>query len=288
MKIFGHEISLRKYTCSLFGAEPQPVVEPYLNLYVRFKGCNAHCSFCEFMNTASPFNEKKYQQVLHEVKSKIKINKISFTGGEPTLNFDQFKHIYQLTAQEVASAFVINTNGYQLKRIFEDDEIMKRIDSISLSRHHYNDQLNNEILGFEAPTIQQIKKLPQNHLFNLTCNLIKGYIDSKAEIYRYLEHAANLGIDYVGLVSLMPINDYCKQEYIDFESLDLVGERFKLMREQNFEDYCKCYNYLYIPENVNSVIRVYYKNTYRPHQMTTSLVFDGENLSVGFSGPKIF
>ncbi len=40
-------------------------------------------------------------------------------------------------------------------------------------------------------------------------------------------------------------------------------------------------------ENFDFPIRVYHKNTFKPHNITETLVFDGENLRIGFDGDII-
>ena len=76
---------------------------------------------------------------------------------------------------------------------------------------------------------------------------------------------------------------YCKENLIDFNALDLVSDRFNLTKVWSYENYCRCNNYVYIPEDLNNVIRVYYKYTYNPYDININLVFDGENLTTGFT-----
>lgn len=293
IELFGKQIPVRSHYCKFYDYDPKPLPEPYVNIYVRSKGCNAKCKFCEFYNDASPFNFEKYLYILNEVKDKVRIKKFAFTGGEPTMNYKQFQKIVNITKKHLPnSARVLNTNGYNLDVFKNDEEIFSSIDSISLSRHHYQDKLNNEILGFKSAPKKLLKQIQAENLdkniLHLSCNLIKGYIDSKEEIYKYLEFASSIGIQSVGFVSLMPINDYCKDNLIDFNSLDLVSDRFNLTKIWTYENYCRCNNYVYIPKNLKNVIRVYYKNTYNPYDININLVFDGENLRAGFTEEIIF
>lgn len=216
------------------------------------------------------------------------MKKFAFTGGEPTLNYNQFRKTILLTREHHPdSCFVLNSNGLNLTKIKDDIEIYNELDSISLSRHHYLDEVNNEILGFKSISSEEIKEIQSNNrnksFINLSCNLTKGYIDSKEEVYKYLEYANSIGIQWLGLVSLMPINDYCKENLIDFNALDLVSDRFNLTKVWSYENYCRCNNYVYIPEKLDNVIRVYYKYTYNPYDININLVFDGENLTTGFT-----
>lgn len=291
VEIFGREIPLRTHQCSLFGAESNPVNDPYINLYVRTKFCNAKCQFCTFADTASKFNEKKYIEVLNELKSKITVRKIAFTGGEPTLYWEQFKSMVEIASEIIPDAsFSMNTDGLRLKRLFEDP-IYKKMDNIHISRHHYNDDINNQIFKTKTPTTEELKwaqSLATNpYQLQVSCNLIKGYIDSVDEVFNMLEWVNEVEINNVGLVSLMPVNQYSREHFINFNVRDLIGERFNVTREWAYKNACQCTNYVYFPENARQPMRVYHKNTYAPFDINETVIFDGENVKLGFDGEII-
>ena len=282
MELFGKEISLRTHYCQLYDNEIEEVKEPYINLYVRFKGCNANCKFCEFQNDAAFFDELKFAIVLKQIKEKVRINKIAFTGGEPTLDYKKFRKVVDIAEQiSPDSFFVLNSNGYHLNKVLTDDI---RVDNISLSRHHYIDKYNNEILGFNSISSNEIKKWNEKipDLIHLSCNLIKGYVDTRARAYTYLDKASKIGANSVGFVSLMPINKYCLDSFIDFRDMKLESKRFNQTKILKYKDMCVCHNYFYIPKYGDNLIFVYTKNTYKPFDITTSLVFDGRNLKQGY------
>ena len=287
MELFGKEISLRTHYCQLFDNEIEEVKEPYINLYVRFKGCNANCEFCEFQNDAAFFDELKFATILNQLKDKVRIKKIAFTGGEPTLDYKKFRKVVDIAEQFTPdSFFVLNSNGYRLNKVLTDDI---RIDNISLSRHHYVDKINNEILGFNSMSANEIKKWNQKipDLIHLSCNLIKGYIDTRERAYTYLDKASSIGAKSVGFVSLMPINQYCKDNFIDFRDMNLESDRFNLTKQLKYKDMCICHNYFYLPKTKADMVFVYTKNTYKPYDITTSLVFDGRNLKQGYGNDII-
>lgn len=293
MELFGKEVKLRNHYCKFFEQEKRPVDIPYMLLYVRFKGCNAKCLFCEYQNDASDFNEEKFYEIIEEVRNKVWIKKIAFSGGEPTLNIDRLKRIIRKIRNILPETdIVINTNGVNLKEIFEDRNFVACVDNFSISRHHYDDDKNNEVFGIETISSNDLKKLRKNirkkTIFHLTCNLIKGYIDNKEEVYNYLEYVNSLKFKSASFVSLMPINDFCKNNFIDFNKLDLLNENFRMTTEWNYEDICRCNNYVYIPKNYERIIKVYYKNTYKPENIDINLSFDGENLKNGFNNNIIY
>jgi len=293
IELFGKKISLRTEYCKLYNFNIQPVLDPYINIFVRFKGCNAKCTFCEFADTANHFNLDKFIEIIKEVKKQIFVKKVAFTGGEPTLNMKQFKEIVSKTREILDKpSFVLNTNGINLKEVYTDDILPKYINNISLSRHHYDDTINNKILGFNSISNQDLKSLQDStddkDLIHLSCNIIKGYIDSKEEVYKYLEFTNQIGIRSAGLVSLMPINQYCIDNFVDIAELDLKSKRFNITKETTYKDICRCKNYVYIPQSADDIVRVYYKNTYKPYDIVENIVFDGEYLRVGFSGDILF
>jgi len=287
MKLFGEEFKLRTHYCRYFNTEPELIENPYINLYVRFYGCNATCQFCEYHSDCSKeFDEDKLIEIIKELTSKLFIKKLNITGGEPTLNYERFLRVFNICKEHLSdkTMIVVNTNGYNFEKLIKEKEIIKRVTNISLSRHHYDDNKNNEILGFQSVSYKTIKKAQKKlkpGVLNLTCNLIKGYIDSTDEVYKYLEFASKIGVDLVGLVSLMKINDYCHDNFIDFNTIDLISKRFNLTKQFSYKDCCKCNNYVYIPENLK-LVRVYHKNTYKPLDIDFILSYDGKDLKRGF------
>lgn len=286
IKLFNKDIPIRSHYCSFFDDEPKKVEEQYVSIYVRYNGCDAKCKFCIWYNDAQNFDEDKWKEILIEITSKIKVKKICFSGGEPTLNWNRFKRVLLLTKKiSPKSLIVVNTNGIRLKKLF-NDEIINLINSVSLSRHHYDDIKNDYIFNTNTISSTEIKEIQAKHnnknLLHLNCNLIKNFIDNNIEIYNYLEYVNDLGINSVGLISLMPVNDFSKKNFIGFDVSSLISDRFCFLKEYNFTGKCTCRNYIYIPKNLRKPIHIYYKNTYNPFELS-ALTFDGKNLKIGFT-----
>jgi pyruvate-formate lyase-activating enzyme len=286
MELFGHEIAIKEYNCGFNGAPGTPRDEK-MALFVRFKGCNANCKFCEYMDDASLFDLKKYREVLEHLKEKIWVDKVNMTGGEPTINWDLFKKVLNITREVFPDTYVVlNTNGFKLEQVFEEEEVINKLDNIALSRHHYDDKINEEILRTKAPSSDTIKNIctrVETEEFHITCNLIKGYIDNKEEAHKFLEWASSIKAYSTSFVSLMPINDYCKESFIDFTHLEL-NDKLHLTQEWDYPGKCSCNNWIYFPDNnEGTMLRVYTKNTYAPETITSALVFDGKNVRVGFT-----
>ncbi len=63
----------------------------------------------------------------------------------------------------------VNTNGSRLK----DLEGIDVLDNIALSRHHYDDEINNQIFGINTADTDILDSFKDKHKLHLSCNLIK-------------------------------------------------------------------------------------------------------------------
>ncbi len=293
--LFGKELNLKDHECSLNNSIPAKRV-PSVNLYVTMTNeCNAHCKFCcneKNRGCKIPFNVEKFKAIVSGVSCQIPINKISFTGGEPTLEctatdygalFECVKAV-KLFDKEIFT--VINTNGIHLNYL---DEMSPYFDSIALSRHFYHDKQNFEIFGnLNIATEEDIRNFKNKDKLHISCNLQKGYIDSAKKIRLFLEHVASMGVSDVGFVSLMPANNYCKEHFIDFADISFTFDGIYQTKDWNYEKRCRCRNYIYIP-NENSVdfVKVYSRYYCDPKFNMSTLVYDGEYLRSGFNGEII-
>lgn len=290
MKIFGTEIHLKEYFCQRDDCELCKIDNPYVNIYVNLtNACNAECRFCcnekNRMNIM-PFDYDKFVDVINEISSKVKIRKLSFTGGEPTLPFDMLEKCLRFVKEKDAETFItVNTNGTNLERL---GELYQYIDSIALSRHHYDDKKNAEIFQIEnVPDIERIRNFKHKDILHFSCNLMKSYIGTAGEVVKYLDCAASVGCLDVGFVSLMPINKYCKAEFVDFNSLEFDKQKDVFVTKNwRLEDKCRCRNYIYITQNAD-IVEVYARYYVNPNYSSGTLVFDGQNLRKGFNGDII-
>lgn len=290
--IFDKVIELKDHYCQFFDNKPSPIEEPYINLYVRFKGCNASCKFCTFMDSAYPFDVEKFNTILDELNGKVKVRKLGFTGGEPTLNFELFKSLLVLSYITLGNdtEYSVNSNGINFDKIYADDKLLNIIDRLHISRHHYDDDINNKILGCKSISSSDLKELQSKitdpSFLQISCNLIKGYIDNDGDIKKMLEYANDINIHRVGLVSLMPVNKYAKKNFVS-NDLNIFKELFNTHKWSN-KGYCSCSNYIYIPEKIDkNYVKLYTKNTFDVSNVNNTLTFNGKNLVYGFDDNNI-
>ena len=288
-----------------------PTERPRANIFlILTTRCNASCKFCDFSSgDHSEFNTLKLRYILDSLIPNININKLNITGGEPTLDLNLFNEVMEIIKEYkekykgLFTPYVtVNTNGYNIKELFTK---IDEIDSIALSRHHFNDEINGEVFGNtknipSSDTIRELMKTikPEDvYKINLRCNLISGYIDTPEKIKEYLEWVSSLNIHWVGLVTLMPLNKYCldravlegdivnifdgDSDYVETESWvrkePIVGPNQQI----RMEAVCKCKDYIYTSES-GSMIKIYTREFNHCDLTDGQLVYNGKNLYQGF------
>lgn len=286
MTLFGKTIEFWQTKCTGFDvAEERP--QPFVNLYVRItNGCNARCRFC--CNAAAdktlPFNLLKFARVIDEIgASGIRLNRITMTGGEPSCRPDTVMAVAEIVRQSPHCHFTqlqLHTNGLpsEAKNLIA----LSRIDTVSLSLHHYDMAKLSEIYGCDVP--ENLLDFPEalKSKINLSCDLIKGYIDNYAEAEKLLNYAARNGFYSVGFAGLMKLNHYAADRYIDpwVIDFDRISSLLKT-EERSHEGACRCRNYLYTA--CEHPVGVYLRETMNTDYCGSSLLFDGEYLRQGFN-----
>lgn len=282
LTLFDHTLNIRDKSCCVNGKSHPS--DPYINLYVRMtNACNAKCKFCTFNKQDSgTFDRYKFWYILNNIAKKVRINKVSFTGGEPTLNSDDLGWCLKEVKGVSPDIFtVLSTNGSRLKTM---KPYIDMIDSIALSRHHYDPVKNNEILGVDVDLPRYYKEK-----VHLSCNLIKGYIDSKEECSRYIDSMSSKGFTDIGFVSLMKVNPYCSEHNIDFKNIDLKSMRDTIrVKTMTRGNSCRCANYLTSLKD-GTIIKSYARYFLERDTCDSdeTLVFDIDKLKIGFSGKVI-
>lgn len=290
MNLFGHEVPLKKVGCAYNGKLDKTSMkgDEYINLYVRITDkCNASCNFCEFRDnkTSRTFDFYKFYYILHELSQKVKINKISFTGGEPTLEWEMInqclKHINRIDPKIYT---IVNSNGLHLNRInFE------YLNSFALSRHGF-DQQNRDIFNCNVKSDFDLSQLEQcvKDKIHISCNLQKKYISTPLDMYEFISSYSKIGFHDFGFVTLMEVNDFCRENKVDFRTLNLE-EMPNTRRVCTFNDQnaCFCANYITFDDE-GELNRWYARHYCDMNKADSTLVYDLDHLKIGFNGSTIF
>jgi len=283
--IFGKAIKIKQYGCNSLDI-PAPCVPPSANIFVKVtNGCNAKCKFCSNSNTLltpSNFDLQKLLAIVKEFQDNgIKINKISITGGEPSLVSELVENIL-LEFSKAENKHIhlhLNTNGIhqQSKRIIQNP----RWNSISISVHHYNLDTLSEIYQLPISDKAFDYKGVDKNIMNISCNLIKGYIDSSEEVHKMLNFAIEHDFPRIGFVSLMKVNQYSIENYVDFDDISFESiPNVYFTKSMNRGLDCKCSNYLYTKEL--KILEIYGRNYINYKNSESSFIYNGQNLIQGF------
>lgn len=285
-------IEFKKKTCMNQYGEQTELTENIIPLYiVTTRKCNTHCKFCTFHNGKSDIDLVKLKEAIDWLYRFCSIPTVHFTGGEPTLELEKIVQISDFVKQnDKLTTTSVNTNGTRLNDLIN----IESLDNIALSRHCLTDEENFEIFGSnKVPTLKQIDNFKDKYKIHLSCNLIKGYVDSYEKIIQYLENAASVGVNDTGFVSLMRVNDFCNKHFVDFSNFDIKEtERFKKVRcftnidDETQDICCKCENYLYMASNFK-LVSMYHRYAIQNDRISDYLVYEDNQLKQGFNGQVI-
>ena len=290
-RLFGRNILIKRVGCGNGDSMGNPI-PPSLNLFVKVtNGCNANCSFCSnagHTHDRHLFDVDKLFACIDEIlNQRIVLNRLNITGGEPSIVPDTVNQIIErLNASPDYHRIHLhlNTNGLLSK----SQEMMRiaRFDSISISMHHYDISVLSEIYHCHIPSRAMDFEGIDIGKINLSCNLIKGYIDSPEEAKRMLDKTIDIGIPRIGFVGLMTVNKYCKERFIDLEEIRIDSiPHVYFTKSKNRGANCKCSNYLYNRDG--KILEIYMRNYMNPNYCESSVVFDGQHLRQGFHDDNI-
>lgn len=295
IKIFDEELPVKDYYCSDSPTKLRKT-KPTLRLYIKLTDqCFANCKFCANSQSKDfgTIDLEKLAFVISYLKEKDILHGISITGGEPMTNptklFQVLDLIYKIDEDmEVA----ISTNGYNCREFKNYDKVNK-LESIHISRHHYDDRKNESIFhSKKIATTEDIIDL-EHHLkdkkiININTIIMQSGINSLDEIKKMLTYVGDLGVYKTGFVSLMKCNPYAEREFINFNSIfENLDENFFPGHHFYSKEYCECIDGIYLTEH-NKLVEYYarmVKDCNCPY--TTQLVYTSDNkLTAGF-GKKV-
>ena len=168
--VLGKELNIKNYLCSEDGKN-YPLRPEKAKLLISIcptSLCNAKCKFCIATNTDK--NQKvdlcMLEKALLKLKNEDVVQSLSFTGGEPFLDVELLNNIVSMVFNifgynlEVS----ISTNGTGLHNLHKIKDL-QYVDAIHISRHHYDDEINDSIFGIKMPTKEELKKsYQQSHI----------------------------------------------------------------------------------------------------------------------------
>ena len=273
LDIKGKKYNIKPYACS-----PCDEFPFYINIT---NVCNAKCSFCS--NACNKDYGKLDLNYLEEILEQISnnISRFSISGGETLLYPNDLEDLLKLL-QKYDRRITLNTNGSFLKENVEMLNKYNNIESIQLSRHHYIDEKNNEVFNIETLPFSELNKIKTTADLRINCLLIKGYIDSDKEVIKFLETISKTEISQVGFISMMQVNDFTKDNFVDYRDITKhLNSDFLETKKMADGSRCSCTNYLYVAKNGKTIF-VYFRYTKEYGYGGRSLFFDSTGLKEGY------
>lgn len=297
----GMELEIKNTTCSPDGIHCRLKEDPpelWISVCPRAR-CDAHCPFCiasGMIRKDDRIDLRTFEKALRLMKEARIIGGISITGGEPCgdmeLLNDTICLIYETLGEQIS--VVLNTNGSGLTRLHEL-KYLDRLSALHLSRHHWDDAVNRSIFGFDVPTNDTIREVVRSmpecsDMFVLNCMLLKGYVDSREKVHRYLDNAIALGIPKASFITGTPVNEYIAERKIDYFDVLTEDDPDLLFTRRFFDhEFCRCRDGIYVSPQ-GKLIEFYGRSTDgRGSGYCRGLVYEADNtLRAGFGGKIIF
>jgi molybdenum cofactor biosynthesis enzyme MoaA len=189
--------------------------------------CNARCPFCvEELRPASRGRElavhravesddARYFERLERVLDALRPldPSVSVTGGEPSKD-PRLPLILQTLQRHQARKRTMTTNGSGLLDVRADRPVIEWVTTtgvrhLNISRAHHDGERNAQLMLLpDGLTLEQLRRVVREATaggtrVRLSCVLLRGAIDDLEGMRRYLDFAADLGVDNVIFRQLM-------------------------------------------------------------------------------------
>lgn len=258
--------------------------------------CDAACKFCIAKNTCKreKIDLKKLQYTLEKLKSEDAVSKIFIKGGEPFFDIELLNNVLNMIFDIFGNSLYVSitTNGNNLKNISKINTL-EYISKIHISRHHYDDDINNSIFGRDMISLNEIKEIAHSvsdeNMLVFNCMLLKDFINSTREAHRFMDFAIDTGVKKVAFISCTPINDYTKKQFIHFSKIFKQNDS-QILYTNGFQDYsfCRCISGIYLsPDAKSEAFYARYTNT-KGCDYLRGFVYESDNvLRSDFSGEII-
>jgi len=177
----------------------ETISNPNFSIVVPGK-CNGNCSFC-FWKDSKPCGNyiTQLKETLDSMPSQF--YQLSLTGGEPTLS-PYLSEILENINTEKWTHTVLTTNGTNLRKFIP--QLEGKIQHINISRHHYNDKINENVFGAtsvpDASLLKELVKELNDVGIDVTYSaVITEHLDNKDEIKKFIKFAKSHGVNKIFL-----------------------------------------------------------------------------------------
>ena len=299
LNLMGTRIPARGYRCARDGGpylpKPDPVKLQLSILLTRF--CGARCFFCIAAPTTDPerIDPERLRKTLLDLREADCVRGISITGGEPFTDPVLLDEVISLVfgifgyGMEVT----LDTNGSGIRSLGSLRDLY-HLDTVHISRHHWDDARNDRIFGRAMPTARELQSAVREtacpDLFVLNCMLLRGGVETPEDARRYLDFALETGAGQAAFITADPVNAETAARRVDYEDVLRDGDP-SLLFTRGYRDFgrCRCRDGVYVSPR-GQLIRFYGRCTLGGDGggFCRGLVIEPDGtLRAGFRGPVI-
>ena len=254
--ILGTKVQVKNYICARddgpYRKKPEKV---RLQLSILPTGlCNAHCPFCIAAPADDPrkLDPDRLKPVLERLRDEDVVRGVTVTGGEPCLDMPFLDCIIRMVFDVFGPGIqvTLDTNGTGLHRLRELRDLY-RIDAIHISRHHWDDEVNNRIFGRTMPTAEELRdafmRIGCRDLFVLNCVLLKDAVSTPEDVHRYLDFAIGTGAGKAAFITAASVNSWTAEHRVRFDDV-LRDDDPQLLFTREYRDFswCRCRDGVYV------------------------------------------
>ena len=254
--ILGKPVRVKNTICARDGGgyrlKPDPA--PLQLSILPSRLCDARCPFCIAAPTDDParIDPDRLLPVLRALQAEGRVRGVSITGGEPCLDMDLLDRVIHMCFDVFGPALevTLDTNGSGLDQLRSLTDLY-RLDTIHISRHHWDDEANDRIFGKKMPTAAQLRDALRDiacpGLFVLNCMLLRDYVATPEDARRYLDFAIEMGAGKVSFITASPVNPWTAANRVRFDSVLRDGDP-SLLFTRGYRDFdlCRCRDGVYV------------------------------------------
>ena len=295
IEVFGKTLLVKGQICSPDGIHYRQKEDP-LQLELSISPvafCPAACPFCVAGQPKGPqkLDMVRLETALRKLKEQDLVRGIKITGGEPFSDIILLDEVICLIFEifGFSMELSISTNGCGLSRMHRLRHL-SYLETIHISRHHYDDARNRALFGGgPVPAGQELKEamatVSYPDLFVFNCLLLRDAIHSPDEAHRFLDFAIETGAPKVGFMTCMPCNEYAREQSIPYEDV-IRRDDPCLLFTRHFYDHeaCHCSDGVYLSPD-GRLIEFYGRSTAQKYAYCRGLSYEPDNhLRAGFGG----
>ena len=288
ISVLGTPLRVKNYVCARDGGACRPKPEQVqLQLSVVLtRACNARCPFCIAgpSENTSRLDPDRFRKVLEQLKQENVLRGIKITGGEPGLDLPLLESvlqaIFELFPPEMEVS--LDTNGTLLPGLAGLRDLY-RLESVHISRHHWDDAVNDGIFCRSMPSAETLhgvlKEIACPDLFVLNCLMLRGIISTPEDVHRYLDFAIDMGAGKAAFITADPVNAWTAARRVSYEEV-LREDDPSLLFTRGYRDYswCRCQDGVYVSPS-GRLIEFYGRQTEeRGCDYCRGLVYGPDNL----------